>query len=407
MTEIPILDDIGYFKVPKIFASLRSQKNQSMWTLTIIIPCYNEEATLQHCVERVLELESKDLSLQIIIVDDASKDRSLEIADLLREVYPNIEVFHHKVNQGKGAALRTGFNHATGDFVVVQDADLEYNPLEIRKLLEPIISGKAEVVYGSRFMSSDAHRVLYFWHSMGNKFLTMLSNMFTDLNLTDMETCYKVFKREVIQDIKIEENRFGFEPEITAKIAQKRCRIFETGISYEGRTYDEGKKIGWKDGVRALYCILKYNAHVAPLPTQLAIYFFIGATSAIVNLLIFLIAFRLGSNLLIATPVAFAGAAIFNYYLSVSILFRKNARWNSISEIALYSLVVLIIAGMDLLLTSTFIDLGFSPALSKVNASIFAFIFNFMGRKYIVFPERSVGRWKNQFIRPSRIAKER
>lgn len=377
-----------------------------MWNLSVIIPCYNEETTLQHCVERVMELETKDLSLQIIIVDDASVDKSLEIATLLRDVYPNIDVFHHEVNQGKGAALRTGFSHATGQFVVVQDADLEYNPLDIRKLLKPIINGKAEVVYGSRFLTADAHRVLYFWHSMGNRFLTTLSNMFTDLNLTDMETCYKVFKREVIQDIKIEENRFGFEPEITAKIAQKRCRIFEMGISYEGRTYDEGKKIGWKDGLRALYCILKYNANVAPLPTQLAIYFFIGAAAAVVNLMIFLTALRLGGNLMISTPVAFAGAAAFNYYLSVSILFRKNARWNSISETALYCLVVLLIAGMDLFLTSSFIDLGVSPSLSKINATIFAFLFNFIGRKYIVFPEKSVGRWKNQFIKPSGIVRE-
>jgi glycosyltransferase involved in cell wall biosynthesis len=171
----------------------------------------------------------------------------------------NIRVLFHEVNKGKGAALRTGFQAAEGDVVIIQDADLEYDPAEYPKLLKPIADGKADVVFGSRFAGGESHRVLYFWHSLGNTFLTILSNMFTDLNLTDMETCYKVFKREIIQSIDIKENRFGFEPEITAKVARKRCRIYEVGISYSGRTYEEGKKIGWKDGVRAIWCILKYN----------------------------------------------------------------------------------------------------------------------------------------------------
>jgi glycosyltransferase involved in cell wall biosynthesis len=195
---------------------------------------------------------------EIIIVDDASTDGTCDL--LKTKIEPLVaKVVYHEKNQGKGAALRTGFAHATGDYVIVQDADLEYDPLEYHYLLQPALDGKADVVFGSRFMGDRPHRVLYFWHAVGNSFLTLLSNMFTNLNLTDMETCYKLFKREIIQSITIVENRFGFEPEITAKASRLDCRIYEVGISYYGRSYREGKKIGWKDGVRAIYCIFKYG----------------------------------------------------------------------------------------------------------------------------------------------------
>jgi len=224
--------------------------------LSIVIPCYNELNTIHELVNLVKASPYPDK--EIIVVDDCSTDGTREVLKDSIESQVNT-VIYHEVNQGKGAALRTGIKAATGNMVIIQDADLEYDPKEYQKLTQPILEGKADVVYGSRFMGDEPHRVLFFWHSVGNKFLTLLSNMFTDLNLTDMETCYKVFKREIIQSISIEENRFGFEPEITAKIAKQRCRIYEVGISYSGRTYKEGKKINWKDGVRAIYCILKYN----------------------------------------------------------------------------------------------------------------------------------------------------
>ena len=224
--------------------------------LSVVMPVYNEASTVEEVIRKVL---AQPEVVELITVNDASSDGTSEVLHRLASELPKMRVLDHKFNQGKGAALRTGISHATAPYVIIQDADLEYDPEEYPVLLKPILSGKADVVFGSRFIGGEAHRVLYFWHSVGNNFLTLLYNMFTNLNLTDMETCYKVFRREIIQEIRIEENRFGFEPEITAKVAKLKVRIYEVAVSYSGRSYEEGKKIGWRDGLSAIRCILKYG----------------------------------------------------------------------------------------------------------------------------------------------------
>ncbi|HNY55126.1 MAG TPA: glycosyltransferase family 2 protein [Chitinophagales bacterium] len=231
--------------------------------LSIIVPAYNEENTIQHILNKINEVKLiQDIQKEIIVVNDCSKDKTEQKVTEFQQQHPELNVVYkkHDVNKGKGAALRTGFQSATGDFVIVQDADMEYDPNEFNILMQPILDGFADVVYGSRFIGGKPHRILFFWHTIGNKMLTMASNMFTNLNLTDMETCYKMFRREIIQSIDLKENRFGFEPEVTAKMSKiPKVRIYEVGISYYGRTYEEGKKIGMKDAFRALYCIIRYN----------------------------------------------------------------------------------------------------------------------------------------------------
>lgn len=370
--------------------------NAGLSTLSIVIPCFNEENTLRRCVENVLSSVDGAFDLEIIIVDDCSGDRSLSIARELEKNHKEIKVFSHEKNRGKGAALRTGFKEASGEFITVQDADLEYDPQDLKKLLVPLVKDQADVVLGSRFLSAGAHRVLYFWHYVGNRCLTLLSNMFTDLNLTDMETCYKVFKRDVIKNIDIQEDRFGFEPEIVAKIAAQRLRIFEIGVSYYGRTYEEGKKISAKDGVRALYCILRYSGHRAPYPIQFLVYLFIGGFSAIVNYLLFMGLLKTGGAIVASASVAFVVAAVVNYLLCIAVLFRHKAKWGSFGELMMYFIIVAAIGVFDVGSTKMMILGGLSPAFSKLSATCMGLILNFVGRRLLVFPEPSSGPWSRQ-----------
>lgn len=355
--------------------------------LTLVIPCFNEESTLEKCVERVQAIADSVLSLELIIVDDCSLDNSMQVAESLVERYPNIRLLRHDRNQGKGAALRTGFAHATGEFVGVQDADLEYDPQDLRRLLLPLAEGRADVVFGSRYLYSGERRVLYFWHSQMNRILTFLSNMFSDLGLTDMETCYKLFRREIIQSITIEEDRFGFEPEIVAKVGEMGCRVYEAPISYQGRTYAEGKKINWKDGIRALYCILHYGAHRSPLPMQFLVYLFIGGAAAIFNLLFFLLLLQWAS-IGVSAIVAFYAAAGLNYWLCTHLLFKQYVRWKSWREHGVYYSAVTAIAVIDMLMTTGLIAFGMAAAGAKLAASGVGLILNFLARRYLVFPEK-------------------
>lgn len=359
-------------------------------TLSLIVPCYNEELTLTHCVERILNLRSEQLKLEVIIVDDCSSDKSLEIAHALKREHSEVMVLHHEINQGKGAALRSGFRHASGDFVGIQDADLEYDPYDYKKLLGPLLRDEADVVFGSRYLRPESRRALYFWHSWMNKTLTLLSNMMTNLDISDMETCYKLFRRDIVQSMDLKENRFGVEPEMVAKIAQRGCRVWECAITYRPRTYEEGKKIGWKDGARAFYCILHYSAHTAPLPMQLLLYLFIGGVSAMGNVGFFSIFLHAGFNMTVSVISAFVGAAVINYLLCILILFKHKARWTSTGEILLYLVTIIIMGTFDAGLTLFLAAGGMAPFLSKSLAALLGFVGNFLLRRYMVFPEKSV-----------------
>lgn len=359
-------------------------------TLSLIVPCYNEEATLENCIKRVLELDSESLLVEILIVDDCSTDNSLELARNLEHLHPRVKVLCHTVNRGKGAALRTGFAHATGDFVGIQDADLEYEPLEYKKLLEPLRSGEADVVFGSRYLRPEFRRALYFWHSWMNRSLTTLSNMMTNLDISDMETCYKLFRRDIIQSMALQEDRFGIEPEMVSKVAQLQCRVWECAISYSPRTYEEGKKIGWKDGLRAVYCILHYSAHTAPLPMQLLLYLFIGGVSAVSNIVFFTTLMAGGAGITTAVVISFAAAALINYLLCISILFKHKARWTTSGEIVAYLATLVIMGSFDVGITLILAAGGLSPLLSKSLATTFGFFGNFLLRRFLVFPEKGV-----------------
>lgn len=355
--------------------------------LSLVIPCYNEERTLRDCVNRCLALRERNIDLELVIVDDCSADNSLAVARELESEFQGITVVRHEVNNGKGAALRTGFLHASGDYVGVQDADQEYNPLDYLKLLVPLVEGNADVVYGSRYLRRQTRRVLSFWHTWMNRTLTFISNMFTGLDISDMETCYKLFSRAAIGEIapQLKEERFGFEPEVTSLVAQKRFRVYECSIHYEPRGYEEGKKIGWRDGVHALYCILHYSAHCAPLPMQILIYFFIGLVCALTNISVFSTLISTGFGATSAIWIAFLLAAGLNYLLCIMLLFRHKARWSGPREIAIYIACVLFMGCVDYALTSGFIFFGISPYWSKVWSTLLGFVGNFLLRKFCVF----------------------
>jgi glycosyltransferase involved in cell wall biosynthesis len=365
------------------------------FTLSLVVPCYNEERTISACIGRILDFaEGKDFSVEIIIVDDASTDGSYKILQEIAEKHREIKIFRHEKNRGKGAALRTGFASVTGDFVGIQDADTEYNPDDYLIMLEPMLDGRADVVYGSRYLRPDTRRVLYFWHTCMNKALTAASNMFTDLDITDMETCYKLFRKEIIQKIapQLKEERFGFEPEITARAAQAGCRVYECAISYNPRTYEEGKKIGWKDGARALYCVFHYGAHTAPLPMIALVYLFIGAASLVVNNACFVALTQAGMALDSAIVASLIASGTFNYFLCVSILFKHKARWNAGAEVFWYALSMTAMGIVDYSVTRLLIDtvpfFNVHWSGAKLIASGIGFIGNFALRKWVVFPNK-------------------
>lgn len=361
--------------------------------MSVVIPCYNEEKSLEACVCRLVSIQDHSLQLEIVIVDDCSHDQSYAIATDLAQKYSQVTVLQHSRNMGKGAALRTGFQHAQGDIITVQDADLEYNPHDLPKLISPILTGQADVVLGSRYLHKNPRRVLYFWHSLMNNILTFLSNAFTDLGITDMECCYKVFRKDVLKEMELQEDGFGIEPELVARIAHMRCRVYELGVGYQPRTYSEGKKIRWVDGLRCLYCILHYNAPRAPIPIQILIYLFVGGVSALVNIFLFTVFLSCALSLPVAAAVAFFCAAGVNYYLCTRILFQHKARWNTLTEILIYLLVVCLTGLVDVLLTVFLVSIGWHGLMAKAMACLLVFLLNFCGRRFCVFPLKKLGDW--------------
>lgn len=353
--------------------------------LSLVVPCFNESATLERCVARILAIASPSLPLEIVIVDDASRDDSLAIARRLEARHPEVRVFAHERNRGKGAALRTGFEQVTGDFVAVQDADLEYDPRDLVGLLAPLEDGRADAVLGSRYRTEGLRRVRQFWHTAGNRFLTFVSNLFTDLELTDLETCYKVFRRDVIQSIEIEEDRFGFEPEVVAKMAARRLRIFEASIDYAGRTYAEGKKIRARDGWRALYCIVRYNADHAPTAMRFLVYAGIGGLAALVDVALFASLRPLMPSAWAPLAVAYAVAAVVNLVLCRALLFRRAAA----GALARYGLVAGVALVVDLRLTLALLECGISPIAAKLLALVPFPVLNFALRDRFVFRRRA------------------
>lgn len=360
-----------------------------MKTLSLVIPVYNEEKTLRNIVDEVLKIQNEEIKLELVLVDDCSSDDSYNIAQNIAKEIPCVKVFKHEKNMGKGAALRTGFLAATGDYIGIQDADLEYDPKDYLKLIKPLMEDKADVVYGSRYLKPDTRRILYFWHTFMNKGLTLLTNMYTNLDITDMETCYKLFKREVIQTIapKLKENRFGFEPEVTVYVAQGKYRVYECAIAYNPRTFEEGKKIGAKDGLRALYCILHYGAHTAPIPMQFILYLFIGGVSALANIFLFLLFINSGLSLFLSVGAAFVISAMINYILCILLLFRHKAHWSAFGEIMTYIVTLVIMGSIDYGCTYGLIAIGLSNFWAKAISSVIGVIGNFLLRKYFVFLE--------------------
>ena len=364
-----------------------------MHRLSLVIPCYNEEATLKGIVEEALCLKSSALDLELVIVDDCSKDRSRDVAEDLAHAHPEVKLCFREENQGKGAALRTGFLEATGDFVGVQDADMEYNPQDYLKMVKLLEEDRADIVLGSLYLKKDARVVLKWWHSTANRFLTLISNVFTDLDLSDMETCYKLFRRDVILEIapRLKENRFGFEPEVVSEIARamrfRGWRIAEVAIDYRPRTFSDGKKIGWRDGIRALYCIFHYNAPSLPVPLQMGIYFGIGLVAAMVDVIVFnvLTMTFFPGEVLLPVVLSFLVAAAMNYLLCIAVLFRHKSRWQTAGELVAYGTTLVVMCALDCGITAGLMAFSLSALWAKIWSNAVGFLGNFLLRRFFVF----------------------